>query len=241
MKNSPVYAKKLPAFIKRLKAKHAAPAPEACDAITHLVVGMLEWNASRKTAQAGLTKLLSVLVDLNDLRVSHLKEVVDILGERYPLVTERVARLHDVLQAVFDREHAVTLEALAKRSKKDLRDYLGSLPGITPYAAARTILLAFEGHAVPLDDRQLDLLKQEQIIDPEASVEQAATFLEHHIKAGEAVDLYVHLRQWADDSTGATSAKPASKAAPASSSPRSKVQASRKDTTKSPGDGRAKK
>ena len=44
----------------------------------------------------------------NDLRVSHPQEVVGLLGPRYPRVEERAARLHEALQEIFIREHAVS-------------------------------------------------------------------------------------------------------------------------------------
>ncbi|MEX0774075.1 MAG: hypothetical protein WD042_00025 [Phycisphaeraceae bacterium] len=207
MKNAATHAKRFDSLIKPVRKQvPELPAAPGADPVTQLVIGFLEWNASRAAAETALAKLMHVLVDNNDLRVSHPHEVIALIGERYPRADERAARLHDVLQSIFDRQHLVSLDTLKDKSKKDVRAYLDSLPGIVPYVSAQTALLGFGVHAIPVDDAMLALLEDQGAVEEGATVIEAESFLEKHVKAGEAVEVHHAMRAWADTSAGKPSA-----------------------------------
>jgi endonuclease III len=168
------------------------------DPVTQLVLAFLEWNASPKQAAQAYGKLMTVMVDINDLRVSHPNEVVAIIGERYPKAVERAHRLRDTLQDIFIREHAVSLEGLVKRPKREVANYLNTLRNIVPYAASQVFLLCFEGHAIPVDENLLRLLQQEGAADPEATLEQIQSSIERGVKAVDALAVHAIFRAWID-------------------------------------------
>lgn len=197
MKNATQYVKPLNALLKRIHRKERPATPDP-DPIVNLVMAFLEWDASHRSAESAYSRLMGALVDHNDLRVSRPHEIAAILGERYPRVQERSARLHDVLQAIFEREHAVSLAGLEKKAKKDIYKYLLSLPGMVPYVAARVFLLSFAGHAIPVDNVLVQCLKEAETVDPEATADEIAGFLEKHVKAEEAVNVHYDLRRWSD-------------------------------------------
>jgi len=99
---------------------------------------------------------------------------------------------------VFEREYVVALTSLEKKAKKDIQKYLDTLPGMVPYVAAQVFLVNFGGHAIPVDDTLAELLKAEEIVDPQATVAEIAGFLEKHVKAEDAVGVHQQLRHWAD-------------------------------------------
>lgn len=199
MKNASAYAKKLSALLRRLtKAHKLAETPAPTEPVTQLVMGFLQWNATRKQAAAAYERLTKTLVDHNDLRVSHTHEIVALIGPNYPRAQERAARMHDALQEIFVREHAVSLSHLAEKSKKDARTYLDTLPGIPPYVAAQVVLLSFGGHAIPVDDHLAAVLKGDGVVDPSASVEEIESFIAHHVKAGDGPAVHHALQAWAD-------------------------------------------
>ncbi|MBI1336930.1 MAG: hypothetical protein GC164_08210 [Phycisphaera sp.] len=204
MKNSAEYTKKLNSLLRTLsKSQKPAPLPdEDVDPVTRLVISFLQWNARRPDAMAAHKRIMSVMVDNNDLRVSHVNEVVSFLGDNYPRAEERVARMLEALQEIFVREHAVTLDHLSDKPKKDVRAYLESLPGMPSYVAARVTLLGFGGHAIPVDDRLSEALKGAGAVDPEASIEEVQGFLERHIKATDGLDMYLLLDAWSDTRAG---------------------------------------
>ena len=201
MKNAGQHAKRLATFLKTIRKQEALPFPEL-DPLTRLVTGFLQWNAGRKPADIAYGKIMTHLVDHNDLRVSHPREIVTLLGERYPLASERAMRLHDVLQAIYEREHGMTLKSLESARKQDIRQYFESLPGMVPYVAHQVFLLNYDGHVVPVDDLTVALLVQEEVVDPQADVPTAAGFLERNIKAAEMAQVHADLRALVDAQAG---------------------------------------
>ena len=198
MKNTSDYTKKFALLYREIKQKHSAEAPPSLDPVTQLVVGFLQWNSTQRSAQAAHKRLMSNLVDNNDLRVSGSHDVVALIGPKYPQAEERAARMHDCLQEIFLREHGMSLKSLVESSKKDVRNYLETLPGITSYVAAHVIALCFGAHAIPVDDKLADLLKQQGVANPTATPEQISAFLERQLRAGQALEAHVLLQHWAD-------------------------------------------
>lgn len=200
MKTNNTHVKKLAVLLGRIKRKGSADEFESLDAVTQLVMGFLQWNSTHRAAEAAHDRLMEVMVDNNDLRVSHDREIMSIIGENYPRATERIARMREAMNELFNREHAVSLESLRDKPKKEARAYLESLRGMPPYVAAQVTLLCFGGHAIPVDDKLAELLAFEQVVPDGASAAEVGSFLERHIKAGDAVDAHLALQAWADSS-----------------------------------------
>jgi endonuclease III len=196
VKNESAYTKKFAALLKKVKEAHQPAEPASTDPVSQLVVAYLQWNSSRKLAIAAHEKIMKQMVDNNDLRVSHPHEIVNLIGEDYPRAQERAARMLEALQEIFVREHVVSLDGVMSQGKKQARIYLESLPGIVSYVTARVMLLSAGAHVMPVDDLLRDKLAAEDAVDPEASVEEVATFIERQIKAGEAVATHLALEEW---------------------------------------------
>ena len=201
MKNAPAYGRKFLTLMRRIDTAHSDAPPNKHDPVTQLVFGFLQWNAPRRGAEAAMDRIMHETVDYNDLRVSHNNEIAKLLGANYPLALERAARMREALQEVFNREYVMSLDVLKDRSKREVRAYMGSLPGITPYVAAHVTLVAFEGHAVPVDDRLAIALRHEQVIDAEATIHQITSFLERQIRATGAIAAHAALQAWVDTGT----------------------------------------
>ncbi|CAG0948720.1 hypothetical protein PHYC_00052 [Phycisphaerales bacterium] len=201
-------ARKFSSLLRRLKSKHEAPAaptvtpepPDAMDPAVHqLVFSVLLWEASTSQARNAQKRLRESLVDYNELRVCMADELAAILGEKYPLGHERCLRLRSALNDLFRRQQGLTLLSLKDAPKREARAMLESLEGIPPFAAARVFLLDLGGHGLPCDERLRDLLAGEGVIDPAATPEAAASWLEHHIRAEDAVETHLLLQTWSDE------------------------------------------
>ncbi|MCC7144934.1 MAG: hypothetical protein IT443_00660 [Phycisphaeraceae bacterium] len=238
MKNATTYAKKLASLLRRIKIKESAEPTAPLDPISCLVHAFLQWNSTTKSAASAYQRLMTALVDHNDLRVTHAVEMAELLGPRYPLAAERAARLRDTLQEIFRREHATSLDHLKGKPKKEIRAYLESLPGMTSYVSASVFLRIFEGHALPVDDRLAEHLKHEGIVDPQATLLEIEMFLERNIRAEDALDCHLALQAWADQAPAhepaarPAAARPTPKAAPSKSaaSKRPAASSGRKST-----------
>lgn len=198
MKNASTHAKKLSALYRKVRAKYKADIYEPMEPIAQLILAMLEYDTTTRKAEIAYDKLMAAMIDYNDLRVSHVHELVDVIGVNYPQSEYRCARLRDVLNAVYNREHVTSLDSLKSKGKKDIREYLDTLPGIVPYAAAQVALLCFNVHAIPVDDQLADLLREQQAVDSEATLQEIESFLERHFKSGEGAEVHYNLRAWID-------------------------------------------
>lgn len=199
MKHDTPEGKKLTALLKRLRSEYDIEEPPARDPVLEMVYSFMLYDATQEEADAALERMMSAVVDVNDLRVSLESEIVEMVGPTYPLVHERVARMREAMYEVYVREHAMQMRSIASAAKKDQRAYLDSLPGMLPYVAARVMLLSFGGHAMPADRKLVVMLGDEEILEHDAPPEQAESWLQRHIKADEAIEAHGLFQAWADD------------------------------------------
>ncbi len=220
MKNAPHYTKKFGSLYRQIKSGHPAEPVVGAEPVTQMIVGFLEWNATRRAARKAHEALMANMVDTNEVRVSRPDELLEIIGRDYPQAEERIERMHESLHEVFLREQVMSLEVVSRKSKKEIRHYLDTLPGMTPYVAAQMTLLCFDGHAVPVDDRLAEALRAAGAADAEATIEEIESFLERQFKAGQGIEAHTHLMAWVDaGSRRATAAAPRRVASVASRKP----------------------
>lgn len=202
------------AVLKKAQSAYKAEEPDQLEPIAELVFSFLTWNATVKQADTAFGKIMAQVVDLNELRVSHAHEIIDLIGVRYPDAQRRVIRLLESMMEVYEREHDYKLTSIANKSKREQREYLDTLPGIPPFVAARVALLAYGAHAMPVDDRLLALLVKADVFEPGTTPAEAEAWLMRQVKAGDAQDAYLALQSWADGqrvSLGGSAKKPAAK------------------------------
>lgn len=230
------HVKKLSGLLKReMKKVTEQDVPDGANPVTQLTLSILEWNATRKQAEAAFDAIMSEVVDINELRVSAPRDVVAMIGKDYPLAEERVIRLKECLQDVFLREHAVAMESLKSKNKKDIKHYLDTLGSCPPYAAAQVLLLSFGGHAFPVDEKLALLLIEEGAAPEGASVEEITAYLERQIKAADGPLAHTALKAWADTKrrkVDSLVAPPAPPPPPVVEKPATKKKTTTKKTTK---------
>lgn len=206
------------------------PVPER-SAIEELVHAMLLWESTTPRADRAFKRLLDSFVDLNEMRVSRPDEIAEILGKTYPLADERSRRLLASLEAVYVKEHAVSLESVVAVGKRDARKYLDAIEPLHPFASARVAVLRFDGHAVPLDRPMVEALVAAGVLEEGADVPRAIGQAERMVKAAESLEVTQLLQAWADDgfpalgkvpgkAAGKTAKKTTKKKAAASAEPK---------------------
>jgi hypothetical protein len=200
MKNATKYADELKALCKRL-LKHNPPGGAAAqvDPLQALVRGAMLYEVSDTRADEAMKLIDREFVGLNELRVATDLEIQELLGARYPAIEKRVAMITQSLNAIFEREHTLSLDRLKTISRRDARQFLRELPEIHPFVEAYVMLFSFDGHAFPMDEDILGYLKSHDAIDPGATQEEAQKFVEHHLKAEECRDLFLALRKAVGD------------------------------------------
>jgi endonuclease III len=198
-------ARPFASLLKKLRSKYDPEPYEPRDPITQLVLSYLQWEATRKQAEAALARIQTAVVDNNELRVSHVQEVIAMVGPGYPRCEERIARLHETMQEIYYREHAVSLDAVAGKNRKDLRTYVESLPGITPYVASHLLLTAFGVPVIPVDEKLASMLVAEHCAAEGEDTAHVAAHLERVVKADDALATHLLLQAWSDDRKGGKS------------------------------------
>jgi len=196
VKNATEFAKKFKTFRKKLPTKDLSHCEHG--AIGEVIYSHLLWNATARQASIAYKKMISATVDFNDLRMNHIFEMVEIIGVSYPQAEERAKRLKSVLNAIYKREHDVTLESLEGAGKRDIREYFESLNGITPFVCNRVISMSFDVAAIPVDERTLDALIASGIVHEDANVSDTASWLGRQVKAADVIHTHISLQAWVE-------------------------------------------
>jgi endonuclease III len=241
MRKGTLYARKIKRLCARLKKGRGVPEQgDPVDPVNQLLLGILHRGTSVSRAERVLARIRSAMVDLNELRVSTPSELVLLLGSGFPHATEKAKTIVNVLNQVFGRYHDLSLDALKVKGKRDARQYLEHLEGVDAATVAGVMLLSLEGHAVPVDEIMLRVLREDGLVDPKADVKEVQGFLERNVSAAKAHEMTVLLRRYSEDrikrigvskSTPRGRAKPTKKRAAASKGrPRRVSKTSKKRT-----------
>ncbi len=196
MKNATEFAKKFKKFRKSLPAIEIVKSEHGV--IGEVIYAHLIWNANAKQATAAYKKLTSAAVDLNDLRMSHIFETVELIGVNYPQAEERAKRLKVVLNAIYRREHGVHIPSLEGAGKRDVREYFETLDGITPFVSNRVGAIFYGVATMPVDDRTLAVLIANDLVHEQSGVVDVASWLARQVKANEICDLHMCLHAWVE-------------------------------------------
>jgi endonuclease III len=167
------------------------------------------WDSTTSKACAAYKRIRDRVVDFNDLRVTMPREIVEFIGPRYPMAQTRAERLRAALRDTFQREHAVSLDRLFDLGKREIKKYLRSLDGVSPYVADRVTLLSFDCHCIPVDERLRRALAREGVCEESTAIPELASWLARQVKAGEAARTHMVLQQWADRVGGVRRSKAA--------------------------------
>ncbi|HTV47108.1 MAG TPA: hypothetical protein VMG59_01560 [Phycisphaerae bacterium] len=182
----PVLKKMINRFIKEAPIRP----PEKVDPLVRLVRAFLEYDCDSTRAHAAEARIMSSIVDLNELRVTPAIELSATLGVRYPFVESRCSALHRTLQSIFDREHHMGLANLENMKNAELRRYLQTLSGINTYVEAVVALECFDVPAVPVDTKLLLWLISKGALPEGITAAEAQHILENHLKASDVLDFH---------------------------------------------------
>ncbi len=186
-------------MIKRLIKAAPAEHSEKLEPLPRLVRAFLEFDCDSGRLVAAETRIMSSVVDFNELRVTPAIELAASLGVRYPFAEARCAMLHRTLQSIFDREHQMSLDGLHGMKKADIRKYLQTLAGMNSYVEAVVALECFDVSAAPVDTKfQLWLISKE-LFSAETNIPDMQHVLEKHIRAGDMLKFHHGVRREIDE------------------------------------------
>lgn len=180
-------------FKKALKENKPQPL-QPLEPLTALVKGAFAYDVPDDRADQAMAAIENEFTDLNELRVATELEIQDIVGGRYPAGEERASIITRSLNAIFEKEHTLSLDRLKTVRKAEIRQFLRDLPGVTPFVEGYTMLFGFGANAIPVDQTLAAFLIDHGIFEPETSHDDIQKFCEHHIKAEDSYDFYAAMR-----------------------------------------------
>ena len=114
-------------------------------------------NARHDVAQETIAKLRSAFFDWNEIRVSTVKELSEVMHP-LPDPSAAAARLTGILQCVFESNYSFDLEPLKKQNIGQAVKRLQKLQGASPFGVAYATQSALGGHSIPVDKGALGAL-----------------------------------------------------------------------------------
>ncbi len=188
MKHGGDYARRLKHLFHQLVRKFGKPTPpEPTEPLEQMVIAILSGNTSHHKALAAFRKLREQMVDLNELRVTPVTELARFIGSAIPQAELKAQRIVEVLNDIRRRHDTLDLSFLKQRGRREAREYLESLAGVDRATAASVTLYSLGGHAIPVDELTLQVLRKDEVVDPAADLAEVQSFLEHHIGASDAL------------------------------------------------------
>ncbi|UCE60391.1 MAG: hypothetical protein JSU63_01315 [Phycisphaerales bacterium] len=197
MKNGTVYAAKIKKAYNAFRQTVPTPEiPQAYDPLRQLGVGIVGVGGDDADAQGAIDRLLSTMVDWNEVRISSADEINRAMGNTIPDGEKHSQRMINALQAIFNNENKISLDRLKNLGRREARQYLEQINGVDDYAVASVILWSLGGHAIPVDDKTLEALRSVDLIHPSASRAEVQAFLERHVSAADAKEFCIVMRSF---------------------------------------------
>lgn len=145
--------------IHKVLKKHYKPvlAPKDPPVLDSLLLASCLENTRPAIAVTVLEALKKTFFDLNEIRVSTVKELSEVM-QPLSAPADAAARLKGILQSVFESEYAFDLESLKKQNLGVAIKRLQKLDGATPFVVAYTVQTSLGGHSIPVDKGCLGVL-----------------------------------------------------------------------------------
>jgi len=203
MKDSKEYSKKVRELYRSLKARYRKVSKISYDEPTDaLVYAIVSESMTEPETESAIKGLADYFIDLNELRVSQVEEIVEVLGEDMPVTRNIAITITRVLRAVFDKYNTISLEAFKKIGKRPARQALEKMDGTSRFVVNYCMLTALRGHAIPLTKGMIEYLRSNELVHPEADEQDIEGFLLRQISAQNAYEFYALLRRQSESRRG---------------------------------------
>jgi len=237
MKNSQEYSKKISKFYRDSKKKYGKiPVIEYSDPVDALIYAAFSEKMGLRESEDILKIFKKHFVDWNEFRVSRSEEICEIAGLSIMEGKVLAGSICRTLYSVFDKYNKVSLADLLELGKRQAKQDLEGLSGVTDFMVSYVFLTSLKGHAIPLTMGMVDYLKANELVDPQSDHKDIAGFLERQISASNAYEFYSYLRSEGEEPVKKTAkkvvAKTSSQSAKAKSSKSSVKTAEAKKTSK---------
>ncbi len=145
--------------LHKVLKKHFKPAANRHDqpVLESLLQAACLENSRPAAAEAVYEKLKASFFDWNEIRVSTVRELAELMHELVEPASV-AARVKGILQSTFESEYSFDLEALKKKNLGEAVKRLQKLEGASPFIVAYTVQTSLGGHSIPVDRGTLGAL-----------------------------------------------------------------------------------
>lgn len=181
--------------IHKVLKKHFKPVhPPELTVLEHLVYACCLENSSYEAADAAFAGLRENFFDWNEVRVSTVAELSEVMKETYrPGV--QAANVKRSLQSIFESSYSFDLDGLRKQNiGKSVKD-LGRNDGITNFSIGYVTQNGLGGHSIPLGRGELETLVILGAISTAEAEKNQAPALERSIPKSKGVEFGSLLHQ----------------------------------------------
>ncbi len=167
------------ALAKQVKGAEDMPARPVLE---QFIYAICRESTTRAQADLAFAALLTRFFDWNEIRVSAPEELAEVLEGLTPEPVKRAQRIIDFLQEVFETTFAFDLEGLQKKGLKQAAKQLARYQAANDYAVAWVTQQSLGGHAIPLDNVTLRVLRRLHLIEEGVvDLETIRASLEHQV------------------------------------------------------------
>lgn len=183
----PAIMNKQDLLTKSLKVldKKFPPVPETDPrpVLEEVLYAVVREGTTTEQADAVFAKMKGTFFDWNEVRVSTVPEIAEALAG-VPDASRKAQRIGEILHYVFEMYYSFDLLDLDKKGLKQAGKQLGRFTGVTDFGVAWVIQRALGGHAIPLDEPTIRVLRRLGVIEGEGEIEDleaVRTTLEHYV------------------------------------------------------------
>jgi len=180
MKDASKYAKKIKKLMSGMTKVRPGETPTGTEAVALLIESVLQADTTKAQAREAFEAIQGEFIDFNELRVSPPKDIVDCVKKDFPHARRKAEIITTTLNNIFERTYDVSIDYMAKMTKRDLRRHLREL-GLDAYSTAGVVMQVFGGHAVPVDETLVEVLKMNGCVHPDSDRDDVQGFLERII------------------------------------------------------------
>ncbi|OWK35887.1 endonuclease [Fimbriiglobus ruber] len=185
-----------------LKKKFPAPPePDKRPVLEEVVYAICREGVPSAKADAAYARMRSEFFDWNEVRVSTIQEVANVF-EGLPDAGDRAKRVVEFLQEHFERTYSFELDDLEKKGLKQAAKQLARYKdkGVSDFVVAWVTQRSLGGHAVPLDEPTLRVLRRLNVIEEGEidDLEAVRGSIEHFIPKAKGFEFTEEMIQLAD-------------------------------------------
>lgn len=196
MRNSKQYAQNIQKLYRSLKRKHPKVKKVEYEGILEALIHSLVLEHMTETATKSTFRRFSDhFIDFNDMRVSRPEEIVEMLGEDNKAARIVASNIIKVLTTIFRKYNTINLESLRKAGKRQARATLEKFDDVSSFCVDYCMLTAMGGHAIPLTEKMVEFLRDNELVHPSADANEIGGFLARQISASNAYEFYSLLRR----------------------------------------------